>query len=71
MGVDISTEILELRSVKEEWEVDTIRKALRITENVYERLKAMELQRLRERDVAALVYKWFIEDGLTASLLIQ
>jgi Xaa-Pro dipeptidase len=63
VGVDISTEILELRSVKEEWEVDAIRKALRITENVYERLKAMELQRLRERDVAALVYKWFIEDG--------
>lgn len=63
LGVDVSGELLELRSVKEEWEVEVIGEALRITERVYERLASLKLEGLRERDVAALAYKWFIEEG--------
>lgn len=63
LGVDVSTELLDLRSVKEEWELELMREALKITERAFLRLGEMRLVGLRERDVAALVYKWFMEEG--------
>ncbi|MEM1571651.1 aminopeptidase P family protein [Pyrobaculum sp.] len=63
VGTDVSQEILEIRSVKDDWEVAIMKEALRITEGVYQRLASARLVGLRERDVAALVYKWFMEDG--------
>jgi len=63
LGVDVSGEITELRAVKEGWEVEMIKRALAITEGVYVKLSQMRLIGLRERDVAGLVYKWFIEEG--------
>lgn len=63
IGVDVSAELLEVRSVKDEEELQVIKEALKITEGAYSRLSDMKLVGLRERDVAALVYKWFLEDG--------
>ncbi|MEZ0319819.1 MAG: aminopeptidase P family protein [Pyrobaculum sp.] len=63
IGADVSAELLEVRSVKDEEELQVIKEALKITEGVYTRLSEMRLVGLRERDVAALVYKWFLEDG--------
>ena len=63
IGVDVSGEVAELRAVKEEWEVEVMKTALKITEEVYARLSQMRLVGMRERDVAALVYRWFIEEG--------
>ncbi|ABL87906.1 transcriptional regulator, Fis family [Pyrobaculum islandicum DSM 4184] len=63
LGVDVSESIAELRAIKENWEVELIKEALRITEGVYRKLSEKELIGMRERDVAALIYKWFVEDG--------
>lgn len=63
LGVDISGEIAELRAVKDEWELGVMKEALKITEGVYVRLGQGKLVGLRERHVAALVYKWFLEEG--------
>jgi len=63
IGADVSGEIAGLRAVKEEWEVETIKAALKITEGVYVRLSQMKLVGMRERDVAGLVYRWFMEEG--------
>ena len=63
LGVDVSGEIAELRAVKDEWELGVMKEALAITESVYMKLSQSRLVGLRERDVAALVYKWFLEEG--------
>ncbi|RFA97675.1 aminopeptidase P family protein [Pyrobaculum aerophilum] len=63
LGVDISAEIMELRAVKDERELGVIKEALKITERTYERLTHIKLAGLRERDVAALILKWFLEEG--------
>lgn len=63
LGVDVSTEVLELRAIKEVWELEDIKKALEITERTFQNLARLSLVGMRERDVAALVYRWFIEDG--------
>jgi Xaa-Pro aminopeptidase len=63
VGVNVSGEVAELRAAKEEWEVELIKAALRITESVYVKLGQMRLVGMRERDVAGLVYRWFMEEG--------
>jgi Xaa-Pro dipeptidase len=63
VGVDVSGEVAELRAAKEEWEVELIKAALRVTESVYVKLGQMRLVGMRERDVAGLVYRWFMEEG--------
>ncbi len=63
LGVDVRGEILELRSVKSEWELEVMKRALEITERAYVSLSDVKLVGMRERDVAALIYKWFIEYG--------
>ncbi|ACB40852.1 M24 family metallopeptidase [Pyrobaculum neutrophilum] len=63
LGVDVSAEIAELRAAKEEWEVEMMREALKIAEGAYVKLAELRLIGMRERDVAALIYKWFLEEG--------
>ncbi|MCC6020570.1 MAG: aminopeptidase P family protein [Thermoproteaceae archaeon] len=63
IGADVSGEIMEVRAVKDEGELAAISEALRIAERTLERLLQSRLAGMRERDAAALAYKWMIEEG--------
>jgi len=61
IGEDVSSKILEVRSIKTEEEVGKIRKALEITEDALSRLGSLEGR--SEREIAAEIYRLMISLG--------
>lgn len=60
LGDDVSEKLQSIRSIKTEEEVQKIRRALEITEEVFSEL---QLEGRRERDVAAFIYRRMLELG--------
>ncbi|WP_069808010.1 M24 family metallopeptidase [Vulcanisaeta thermophila] len=60
---DISNNILRLREIKDEEEVNYVRRATEITDEVLNEIQSMGLEGRRENEIAGLIYKGFLERG--------
>ena len=61
--VDISKELNELREIKEEWEIERIQKAVRITEKALEKIYELEIRNMTEKEIRAEIEYYALKFG--------